>query len=763
MKPRTTLLLFPLVISLVVAALLVGCARDPNARKQAYVNKGNQYFERGDYPAAAIEYLNAIKIDKSYPDAHYQLAQCYLKQGIWNGAYQELTITTELQPDNLNAQIDLGILMLSAKQFKQARERANDILARDANSVDGHVLLANAAAGLDDIQQSLREMKTAIQLAPDQPAAYLNLARLQIKAEQNSAAEQNLLKALSLAPKLIAVRLALGNFYELQKNWSEAEQQYRTAIQIEPKNPASYSALAKLLTRQGKRADAEQVLAQAKQAMPHTSSGYRMLGDFYIAMDDLPKALDEYAQLFAQHPKDKRVETNYIQLLILSKRLDEAAKLNNKFLKDHQGDVDGLIMQGQILNAEGHSDQALPVLEAALKQDSQNAAAHYGLGITLLSQGDNDRGIGELQQALHLQPGMTPAYRALGAVAFRKGDMALLRQTAEGLITAQPSLPDGYLMSGMADGSAGNFKAAERDLQYAIAKAPTDSRGYTGMGQLRLREGKYHEARQLFEQALKKNPRDLDAIGGYARAALIQRQPDEAAARIEQQITRVPDQGALYLLLGQVRMSERDYPAAQQAFKKALDLNPGSVDAILALTSVQIARGSIADAIASYKRAIQQTPNDVRPYILLGSLQESQGNWQNAQESYQKALEIQPDNAAAANNLAYLLVEHGGNADLALSLAQSARRALPDVPSTADTLAWAYANKGLYGLAGGLLQEAIKASPANPTYRYHLGVVYEKNKNDAAARAQFERALQLNPPQSQADAIRKALAENAVD
>jgi cellulose synthase operon protein C len=313
--------------------------------------------------------------------------------------------------------------------------------------------------------------------------------------------------------------------------------------------------------------------------------------------------------------------------------------------------------------------------------------------------------------------------------------------------------------------TAGNFKAAEDDLQNAIAKAPNDSRVYRGMGKLRFEERRYPEARMAFEQALEKNPRDLEAISGYAKAALIQKQPAEAAARIQQQIAQVPDNSALYVLLGQVRMATKDYPAAQQAFEKAVDLNPSSVDAILALTTVQLARGSVAQATTSYQRAIQQDPRDIRPYFLLGSLEESQGNWQDAQRNYQKALEIQPNNAAAANNLAYLLLEHGGNenVDAALSLAQTARRELPDAANTADTLAWAYVNKGLYGLAVSLLQEAVKAAPTNPTYHYHLGVAYQKNNDQTAAKAEFQRALQLNPAQSQADAIRKALAENAGD
>jgi hypothetical protein len=54
------------LFSILFAVLLVGCSRDPNLRKQAYVASGNKYFDQGKYREAAIEYLNAVQIDNSY-------------------------------------------------------------------------------------------------------------------------------------------------------------------------------------------------------------------------------------------------------------------------------------------------------------------------------------------------------------------------------------------------------------------------------------------------------------------------------------------------------------------------------------------------------------------------------------------------------------------------------------------------------------------------------------------------------------------------
>src|ERR1700730_12860722 len=91
---------------LVLALILAGCLRDPVVRKMKYFQSGEQYFGNQMYCEAAIQYQNAIQIDTRFTQAHYGLAQCFLKQGSWRNAYQELTRTVELEPTNWQAQLD---------------------------------------------------------------------------------------------------------------------------------------------------------------------------------------------------------------------------------------------------------------------------------------------------------------------------------------------------------------------------------------------------------------------------------------------------------------------------------------------------------------------------------------------------------------------------------------------------------------------------------------------------------------------------------
>jgi len=51
------------LVCFLIAALFMGCSRDPNVRKQKYLESGDRYFAKGRYREAAIQYSNAVQVD----------------------------------------------------------------------------------------------------------------------------------------------------------------------------------------------------------------------------------------------------------------------------------------------------------------------------------------------------------------------------------------------------------------------------------------------------------------------------------------------------------------------------------------------------------------------------------------------------------------------------------------------------------------------------------------------------------------------------
>jgi tetratricopeptide (TPR) repeat protein len=200
---------------------------------------------------------------------------------------------------------------------------------------------------------------------------------------------------------------------------------------------------------------------------------------------------------------------------------------------------------------------------------------------------------------------------------------------------------------------------------------------------------RYDEAEKFFAQALTLSPSSDEALRGLVNIDISRKQPAKALKRVQDQIGLVPNRSGFYTLLGQAELQNQDKSKAETAFQKAVELDNNNVPAFLFLAAVQVARGSVDQAIGGYQRALQANPRDVRLYISLGGLLETKGQWQQAEDNYRKALDIQPDYPAAANNLAYLMLEHGGNINVALSLAQTARKGMPALPHSADPLSWA--------------------------------------------------------------------------
>jgi tetratricopeptide (TPR) repeat protein len=249
---------------------------------------------------------------------------------------------------------------------------------------------------------------------------------------------------------------------------------------------------------------------------------------------------------------------------------------------------------------------------------------------------------------------------------------------------------------------------------------------------------------------------------GIANVYLAQKQPDKAIARVQAQLGKQANNSNYHYILGSLFMGKKDFADSEAELKRAIDLDKNNVDALLKLGQVEVARGSVDQAIATYQASAKTNPNDVRFYILAGELYEGKKDWDKAKDMYQKALQIQSDNPLASNNLAYVILEQGGNLDVALSMAQKARRGMPDSPNAADTLGYAYMQKGAYNSAIDLFKEAIKLdkNPApDPTYYYHLGLAYEQTKQRELAKQQFEHALKISPNFGDANAARQHLSE----
>jgi tetratricopeptide (TPR) repeat protein len=153
----------------------------------------------------------------------------------------------------------------------------------------------------------------------------------------------------------------------------------------------------------------------------------------------------------------------------------------------------------------------------------------------------------------------------------------------------------------------------------------------------------------------------------------------------------------------------------------------------------------VQGAISQYEVLLKKDPTSLAGYMGLGIIYDQRGEADKAEANYRKALTINKDFAPAANNLAWNLLEKGGNIDEALGFAQIAKEQMPKSASVMDTLGWIYYQKGSYLNAIQELQDGLTLEPNNAVINYHLGMTYYKNGQTDDAKAFLEKSLEIAP------------------
>jgi tetratricopeptide (TPR) repeat protein len=726
--------------------LLSGCFRDPNVRKHKYLESGQRYSAQGKDREAVIQFSNALKIDKNFADAHYALAQTYLHMGALSAAYGELQRTVNLQPTNYKARIDLGDLLLAGGRTDDAQAQVNAVMAVQPNNADVHSLLSRIAARRGQKDLALAEIHRALELAPNEAVLHETLALLVASdSTQTSSVEAELKNAVTLDPKSVSAKLLLASFYARSNRLQDAEQVCWKAVAADPKNLSARESLVQMILRQGDQARAEQVLRQTSNDLADSPQGVRMLADYYAGSGQIDKARAEFSSLAHKYPKNVSVQEGYVRILLQVKDFTTAQSVVTELMKKNAKDPQVAVLNGIVLLNSGKLNDAVNALQSAANNAPKDDFIQYWLGKAALAKGDSSLAERSFRQAAQLNPRHIEAQEELARIAGQRGDMNTLSDVANSTIAAAPRFPGGYLWRAAVELSHNSPDKAEADMKTAMTIAPQSPQAYLMLGQLRFSQKRYPEGATLLEQALQYDPNSIAALRGLVSYDLFRKQPAQALARINAQIAKNPKNSGFYDMLAGFQIQNKNFDQAAVTAQKAMEVNPDDGEAVAIYAQLQGQRGQAANAIGAWEQWLKAHPSSAGAMAILGSLEESRGDVRKAEDYYKKALAIQPAQPVAANNLAYLMLANGENADVALTLAETARRAMPNSPNSADTLAWAYYHKGTYGFARDLLEDAIKIDPNNATMQYHLGMVYSKLGDRTTAALHLKKAITLAP------------------
>ena len=724
-----------------VVVLATACSRDPHAQMLKFTKSGDDYAAKGKIAEAIIEYQNALEHEPKAGEVRIKLAEAYVRHGEATRAAEEYIRAADVVSDAA-VQIKAGTLLLLGRRFDDARVRAEKALSIDPKNVEAQILLANALAGLKDLNGAVAQIEEAIKLSPGRSQTYASLGQIELSRGRREAAETAFKRAVELAPQSANARLALGNFFWVTGRPSEAEQQLDAALAAEPDNVLAQRTAATFYLSSGRLEAAEPHLKRLVD-LTQTPAASLALADFYTAQHRDAEARRILEPLVANAPVAVLANVRLASLDRAGGRSNEAYQRLETTLKASPNDAQALVLKASFLLADGRVDDARDAATAAVTAHPDAAAAYYMLGQVLAAKREVDASIDAYQQVIKLNPFANDAKVAMARLQLASGHADTTIGLAQEALKAQPKNASAQLVLVQGLINRGDLDRASTELASLLERFPNSAAVHVQQGTLLGLRRQLPEARKEFNVALAIQPDSLDAIGGLIALDLTERHPDAAKARLAPLVADPHARPTALMLAARADASMGDLKSSEELLQRVLTIDPAYLDAYGALGQLYARQGRLDEALGEMTTLAQKQSRPVAALTLAGIILEAQGKHTEARTAFERVIQLDGEAPVASNNLAWIYVQMGGNLDLALQLAQTAHSKLPNVAEVNDTLGFIYYKKKLPALAVPTLRASVESDPNNPSYHYHLGLAYVLAGDTAQARQSLTKALAL--------------------
>jgi len=733
------------------------CSRDPEVLKRSYMAKGDRYAAQQKLKEAIVEYRNAVQQDAKFGEVRLKLANAYLKIGDAPDAYREFIRAADLLEGNAEAQISAGKMLLLARQFGDAKIRADKALAIDAKNVDALLLKGNALAGLKDMDAAIAEIESAVELDPTRSGLRTNLGAIQLAHGDAKSAGDQFAKAVEIDPKAIEPRLALANYYWSTRQLPQTEETLKAALALDPKNLSANRALSYFYNASGRSSEAEQYLKTVAEIAKDSPSRIA-LADYYAQTKRIDEAITVLRTVSASDARNAALaEVRIASLQYQTGHQKEAhATVDAAVKKDPKNPV-GYVAKAEFLLREGKSAEALQQVQSAVAAQPKSLPALFALGRVQATRQEYDAAAKAYREVLQINPGLTVAQIELARVSLAGGHPDDALTFAQQVLTDYPNNPDAEYLQSQALLRKGDTTRAEEAAARVAASNPDSAIIQVQLGRTRAMKGDLKGARAAYDRAIALAPSSTEAVAGLVGLDIAAKQPAAALARVKDALAKRPNDSPLLLLAARVHATTGDLASAETLLKRALDADAGNLQAYGTLAELYARQNRLPEATKELEQFVARRPKDVGMQTAIGLLLEAQNKKDDARRQYELVLGIDRHAAVAANNLAWLYVSNGENLDMAMQLAKTAKAGLPDSAEIDDTLGWIYYKKDLIALAVPALVESAKKNPTNAVMQYHLGMAYAKAGEKEKARQSLQRAFSISSNFEGADEARRTL------
>jgi len=744
-------------VSVAVAAIIAVVLLKRGSSKEQYLARGTSYAADKKYAEAIIEFRNALKKDPNAGRTRVKLADAYLNTGDTRNAIRETVIAADLLPDDLDAQLRAGQFLMLAGRYEDAKARAEKVLAKDAKNVTAQILKGNALAGLKDPDRAVEEINAAIKLDPQDARSYASLGTLELSKGRRDEAEAAFKRAVEAQPASSLAQLSLANFYWSGGRMAEAEPVLKRALALDPQNVTVQRALVTYYMTTGRAKEAEAPLKAVADTLKSVQSRLA-LADYYLGAERTQDAQSLLTSIAEQKGGFAGATIRLSTLDYEAHRLAEAHRQIDAVLAKEPKNVDALLVKARFLLSEKKTDEALTRVKAATAADSRSVLAQQLLGTIYATQGEMNAAVAAFLEVLKLSPRSIDARLQLANLSLRKGTPEPALRYAEEVLHDAPKHAVARTVIVRALVAKGDVARATSELSTLISDSPGVASLHAQMGALHLKTKDRVGARREYDRALVLDPQSFDAFSGLIAIDVEDKNVARAKAAVEARLQSVPKDPALLALAAAMYGTLHETGRQEALLQRLIEVSPNNLQAFAGLASLYAQENRLDEARQGFEALATRAPKSVGVQTMVAVILQAQRKDSEARKVYESVLQIDPTAGLAANNLAWIYADGGGNLDVALGLAQTAKRQMPDVPQVNDTLGWVFYKKDLAEQAIPAFEASVKTSPKNPTYRYHLGLAYAQAGKLVQAREALDEALRQKPDFHEAAEARRALA-----
>lgn len=720
-------------------------------------------LRRGDFASVENALQKAISLDPQSAPAHLGLAMFYFSQKNSTQAFQELkraadlaparsterlkyaelkaqtgataeakvilTEMTRLAPDYLPAWCLLAQIAYDERKYDEALLLADNILARDAASMDAHRLRADAwiakgeankaVEGLEGLDKSYLNipvikyqlarayiqnnnltkaavaLNDAIAAAPDYAEAVVLLGALDLRLGNPQLVIASMIGLLKKQPDLMQARLLLGEAYEAAGRLDDAAALYREQIKLWPQSSQLYTLLGGILLQQQNKEEARKAFENALELMPTDLGCLDRLVELDISTKDFDRAM-------------QRVQVQF-------QKTSESAGLH--------------FMEAKIHAARGTWDRAESELLKTIALDGNFSGAYSLLISTYVATNRLPQAISQLEALLAKSPDDLSARLTLGLIYERMNDFSKAREAYEKLLSKSP-----------------DFAPALNNLAYLYAERLNElNKGY-----------------ELACKAHTLQPDDAvidDTLGWilYKRAEYL-----KALTLLRESAGRLQDNPEVQFHFGMANYVMGEEAAAKKALQKALNVSSDfaakrEIDRRLEFLA-EGARPREPLQTGRLEAVVKEEPNDVVAWMRLGGSYENHGMWAKAADAFEEALKVNSELVPAAVKVAQLNAGPLKNKNKAFEFAKKARDLAPNDPQVAGLLGETAYQLGNFRWAYSLLQESARQLTNDAKVLHDYAWTAYSLAKVSEAQQTMRRVLEANPNPGEAEDARFFLA-----